>query len=323
VELATYLLILALSILFSFNHRFLKSDKLFLLLYLFVSIFLSLVIRGAGFDSDIKTYALSMSSNSFSLYYLREPIVWLGQRLLFNVFYSEVVVFVFFDFIVLLFTYYALKNFKVPQYSYFALLSFFPFILGMQNVYRQWVAVVFVLLSLSFVYKSTSKRYISFLLAGLSHNVSGLFLSAFFLVSKRSFERFLGLVFLIMTPLIIIFSAETKSQTSSGRNLVLAYIVLMIVISVFMIISSRLKIRIYERKSYIVLGCSIFSTVATGMILSSTGSERTAMFSLVLLYPHLINFFEWHFKQKILFRFGVIVCGFFPLLFFGTSEFIL
>jgi len=264
-----------------------------------------------------------MSSSSFSFYYLREPVVWIGQRYLYQILGSQEVVFILFDMLALGVLYKAFKNYGLPQYAFFSFLCFFPFILGIQNVYRQWYSVVFVLYAFSISYESLSKRYFSFLLAGLSHNVAGLFSAPFFLISKKLWERALGVAFIFLTPIAVLLSADTKSSASTGQNLVLAYLFLIALIASVMVIASRLRIRQHEIKGYIILLCSIYSVVTTSLFLTSTGAERTAMFALMLLYPHLILSFEWHFKQSVILRAAVTVFGFFPVLLFGTRQFIL
>ncbi|QZN91420.1 EpsG family protein [Idiomarina abyssalis] len=323
MELVLYFFLAFLSLLFSLKEKIIPSERVFGLLYFVVSLVMSVVIRFRNFDVDIQTYADAMLSSSFSFYYLREPVVWIGQRYLYQILGSQEAVFILFDLIALGVLYKAFKNYRLPQYAFFSFLCFFPFILGIQNVYRQWYSVIFVLYAFSMSHENLSERYFSFLLAGLSHNVAGLFSAPFFLMSKRIWEKILGVVFVFLTPIAVLLSADTKSSASTGQNLVLAYLFLIALISGVMVIASRLKVRQHEIKGYIILLFSIYSVVTTSLLLTSTGAERTAMFALMLLYPHLILSLEWHFKQSSILRAALSVLGFFPILLFGTRQFIL
>lgn len=322
-ELAFYVLLMLVSVYLASRSQIQLSNGVKYTLFIFFSMMLSLVVRLTNFDADIQVYAESMRFNQLSLYYLREPVVWLGQRYIFSLLQSDVLVFIFFDFIAFNALYFAFKNYKVPYYAYYSFLIFFPFVLGMQNVYRQWISVIFCLLALSFSYRHYFNRYISFLFAGLSHNVAGVFISIFFLVSKNKLEKIIGLVFLLVTPAIVFFASGSKSAASTGQNLVAAYVALLIFFSVFMVLSSRLKIRLYERPSYVVISVGIYVSIFGGVFLTSAGAERIAMFSLMLIYPHLANFFEWHYKQRFILRFIIIIFGFVPIFLFGTRAFLL
>lgn len=321
-ELLFYLVLLVIAIVFAFKAQPRLSNGVKLSLFLLLSMSLSAVVRLTNFDSDIAVYAEAMQFKVFSFYYLREPVVWLGQRAAFSLFDSEVLVFMFFDFFVFLALYVAFSNYRLPFYAYFSFLCFFPFVLGMQNVYRQWVSAVFCLLAFSFVYRSYLNRYLAFLVAGLSHNVAGVFISAFFLLSKSKIEKLAGAFFLAVTPAIVFFAAGSKSAASTGQNLVVAYLGLLVLFTVFMVLSSRLKIRLYERPSYLVICIGIYVSLFAAIFLTSTGAERIAMYSLMLIYPHLVNFFEWHYKQRFILRILMTIGGFFPILIFGTRSFL-
>ncbi|MFP3354170.1 hypothetical protein R0K04_22720, partial [Pseudoalteromonas sp. SIMBA_153] len=86
---------------------------------------MSFVIRYTAFDDDINTYADAMSSSSLAFYYLREPVVWIGQRFLFDLIGSQALVFIIFDFIALILLYKAFANYDLPQYAFFSILCFF------------------------------------------------------------------------------------------------------------------------------------------------------------------------------------------------------
>ena len=120
MELICYLTIMVIGFLFSLNRDLIKHKTIFFVFWLFIYFTLSLIVR-ADYDFDINVYAKSMSFSSFSLYYLKEPVVWLGQRYLFVLINSTFVVFVIFDILIGILLFMSLRNFKVPQYAFFLL----------------------------------------------------------------------------------------------------------------------------------------------------------------------------------------------------------
>ncbi|RUO30014.1 hypothetical protein CWE12_08620 [Aliidiomarina sedimenti] len=323
-ELIIYLLIVLIAFWFAIAPHPSMSNGVKFLLYVFVSSCLSIVVRLSGFDIDIATYADSMRFESISFYYLREPVVWFGQRYLYSVLQSDVLVFILFDVFLLICVYASFTKYRLPYYAFYAFLVFFPFIMGMQNVYRQWVSAIFCLLAFSYVFSNGSftKRYGLYTLAGLSHNVAGLFLAPLFLMSKSFLERAAGFVVLALTPLLILFAAGSKSAASTGENLVVAYIALLVVMVIFMILSTRLRVNRHNRKSLGIAIFSIYLVFISSVILTSTGAERVGLFSLVLIYPHLVLFIERYYRQAFLLRACLVVFGFAPILIFGVRQFI-
>ncbi|WP_417437322.1 EpsG family protein [Idiomarina abyssalis] len=325
IELITYLLVVIIALTFSVINTSKLSDSVKFLIFMVVSTGLSLVVRLSNFDTDIQTYAESMRFESLSFYYFREPVVWFGQRFLFSLIGSEFIVFFLFDLLMFTVTYLALRNYRLPYYAFFSFLTFFPFILGMQNVYRQWVSVLFCLLAISYSFGSSRSavRYFTFFISGLSHNVAGVFLAPFLMLSSSKIFRFFGVGILFLTPLIIHFASGTKSATSTGASLAFAYVFVICLITIFMFLSMRLKIYSREIKALTILISSFFVVFASVFMLSSTAAERVGLFSLCLLYPHLILFCERYYKQRFLLRSLIVIFGFFPLLLFGTRHFIL
>lgn len=323
MELALYLATVFLSLIFSVKRKLVISNYSFFLFFLFWAVLSSVVIRSSGFDTDIINYSRAMSESSFSFYSLREPVVWIGQRLAYNLLESEILVFILFDIIAFLIIYRAFRNFNLPQYAFFSILCFFPFILGVQNVYRQWFSVALILLSFSYLNRSFIKRYFYFLAAGLSHNVAGLFLASFLTASNKRAEKIFGFIYLLIMPLIISLASDTKSSANTGQNLVVAYLALLFLVSIFVIASSRFKIKLFEKSRYTILATSLYSVLLSALILTSTGAERTAMYCLILYYPYLVLVIEDKFKQSVVLRVLLILGGFIPILLFGTREFLL
>ena len=113
---------------------------------------LVLIVR-SKFDEDIVFYARVMTYENYSFYHFKEPVIWISHKVLFQIFENLFVVFLLTDMIIGILLFKSFKNFNLPQYVYFSILIFFPFIMGMQNAYRQWVIynlAIFIFANLEF-----------------------------------------------------------------------------------------------------------------------------------------------------------------------------
>ena len=179
MELIYYLFILIIALIFSIKKELIQNKNIFFILWISLYILLSIIIRInlSEKSGDIYSYSLAMEDGKFlitpsNFYYLKEPIVWYGQRILYAIVQSSKLVFFISDLLIGIVLFSALKIFKLPQYIYFSILLFFPFITGMQNIYRQFYSSIFFLYTLANIWegKAIFKIYGSFLLSFLSHN---------------------------------------------------------------------------------------------------------------------------------------------------------
>lgn len=323
MELVAYLSIMMFSFIFSFNRKLIQNSSIFFLFWLLIYVVFVLIVR-SKFDSDINTYANSMSLSTFDFYYFREPVVWLGQRYLFGFIKSEFWVFVSFDVIIGYFLFQALDRFKVPQYAYFSILIFFPFVLGMQNVYRQWVAMVLFLYSFSILWGGAGgvKSWAFFVISTASHNVSALFYPLLLIKKNKFSGKTLWVFSFIFSFVAIVFGAKTKSDAETGADLSLVYPLLLMFFVMLIPLLDRgvfRRLRILQYK--IFLGLLALSVCASAF-LSSASAERVSMFCMIISYPMLINFFEERFSQIFIIRVLFSALGFIPMLVFGVSKFI-
>jgi hypothetical protein len=324
MELIYYLGLAVLSIFFSLRRDVISSKRFFFIFWIIAYSLLVLVVRST-FDGDINTYASSMSHSSLSIYYLKEPVVWLGQRYLFSWLQDPFYVFLSTDLFVGLLLFRALKNFNLPQYAFFSILIFFPFVLGMQNVYRQWVANIIFLYSFSLVWnqRGSVKRYAAFMLSVMTHNVAAIFVPLLFIRKRKVIGKLIWYGAFLVAILGIKLGADTKSSADTGSDLTLVYL-FVITFFIFLIpLLDRGVIRKFRSLEYKLLGSLFLLSSGSIMFLSSAGSERVSMFCLMVAYPILVLLFEDRFKQKFLIRTLFSLLGFIPMLLFGVSKFIL
>lgn len=324
MELFAYLGIASLTIFFCLRSDLITSSRKFFIFWLAVYTSLILVVRNT-FDVDINTYAASMSLSSLSIYYLKEPVVWLGQRYLFSWLQNSFFVFVISDILAGLLLFSALRKFNLPQYAFFSFLIFFPFILGMQNAYRQWIATILFLycFSLAWRHSSGTRKYIFFTLSVMSHNVAAIFVPLLFIRKRKVLGKLIWYCSFLIAFIGIKFGADTKSSAETGADLTLVYLLLIIFLIMLVPLLDRgliLKLRKLEYRLLITL---FFLSSFSILILSSAGAERVSMFCLMIAYPILVLLFEDRFKQKVLTRSLFSLLGFIPMFFFSVSIFIL
>lgn len=274
-------------------------------------------------QSDILNYNAAMSSSSFSFYFLREPISWFSMRLIYLITKSSYWSFVIIDLILFYFLFQSLRRLRVPSYGFFSILTFFPFILGFQNVYRQFIAEILMLFVISLIFSGSRKRWIFWILSLGAHNVAGIFGFINFLNLKNRFAKFFYFFSLSSLPVVLIVGMDSKSKAETGANMSLIYIALQIIILVFVLGIRHFKISKQNKFQVILLLSFVWLSSISSIILSSAISERISMFSLILYYPILLKMVDKYFTPIFLARLVLIGLGFIPLFFFGTRSFLL
>ena len=324
MELFCYLGIMSLSLIFSLKRDVISSPYAFFVFWITAYTSLILVVRNT-FDADINSYTAAMSGSSLSIYYLKEPVVWLGQRYLFSWLQNPFFVFVISDLLAGLSLFCAFKNFNLPQYAFFSFLIFFPFILGMQNIYRQWIATIILLHCFSHVWNNTGnmKRYIAFTLSVMSHNAAAIFVPLLFIKNKYVSGKLMWYGSCLIGLAGIKFGAGSKSSANTGSDLTLVYLFLITFLIILVPLLDRGVIRKLRRLEYKLLCIFFLLSSCSVIFLSSAGAERISMLCLMISYPILVLLFEDRFKQKVLMRSVFSVLGFIPMLLFGVSFFIL
>lgn len=329
MELSFYFIILLIGIFFSLNQFLIKKERYFFLIWFSIFFSLSLIVR-ENLLGDIGTYARAMDNPEYKIhaseiYYLKEPIVWFGQRFLYSIFQNPKLVFISTDISMGLILYFTLRNLKVPQYIYFAILIFFPFITGMQNIYRQWVSNIFFLYSFSLTWDSkiNPKAFFSYILSILSHNVSSIFFPIFFIQKKRIYDNIFWIFTLFMSILGLYIGADINTPIESGADLSMAYIFLIFSFCLFLIILDNNIIKKLKFKEYKLIislfAISIFSFIFIG----SVATERISMFSLLIIYPTLSKIIEERIKQKFFLRISYMILGMVPIIIFPSTRIIL
>ena len=217
------------------------------------------IVRSEGFDTDIEVYATQMYATGMDFYYLREFIFWLGSRFVYYIFQDEFLSFLFMDLI------WIIAMIKVGnRMSFFksenlnnalllVLMTSFPFVFGYENIYRQFYATVFALLSYSLIDK---KYYISLFFLAISffmHNIVALLLPIFFIKKFYKFNFPDRIQISTIVTLVFVaslgFLVKLKSAEQTGLNLGMFYLLVFVLLLVVALLVFRKNIYILFEKA--------------------------------------------------------------------------
>lgn len=318
IEATSYALVLSLALLFCLRNTLIPNRVVFLFFFLSVGISLSVVIRSVGYDSDIETYDQALRSESLSFYYWREPFFWIGARAVFQITGSSIATFVLFDTAAILMVALGLHILRAPQYAFFAFLLFFPVVLGMQNVYRQWLAESAFLLAFALAICQNRGSYLWSIVALLAHNAAIVFLPLIGLLNKRRLHRYLAIAALVSMPIALFLLRGSKSSTATGIDLAFAFVAVGSIVVTFLVVTNRLTITgLHAERSLAMVG---LVTIWTALgLLSSANTERITMFFLVVMFPVLVLQLERRISERPLARALLTTLGFAPILFVEAS----
>ena len=324
MELLAYLTIFIAALMFSTCPIKIKNPKAFFLIWIILSGLLSFSIRTSGFDVDTAQYARSLAYQNYDFYYLKEPVIWLGMRIVYSFLGDEILTFVFFDLISFVVIFFAFKRLGTPQYVYLSFLIFFPIILGLQNIYRQYYAMIFLMYSLSMIKDNQIRAYLFFILGVLSHNSAAIFLP---LLTMQTKSRYISLItgpLLVIILILLPYSAGMKSQDATGLSLGPAYVSLIFILFTYFIAANDFLIDSKNRTEVAFFFVTLLISLTATVSISSAGAERISMFVLVFCYPLIALSIERKFTQKLALRILFISASFLPIfLVDGVRQFVI
>jgi hypothetical protein len=288
-----------------------------------ISVFVgwSFVVRYSGFDIDMETYADALTSTSLSLYYLKEPVYWISSRYVFELLGSKEGVFVFFDSVTFLMLLYVRRQWGLPKYFPYLWLCFFPSVMGMQNVYRQYISYHFLLLLVYYCAFSKGVFLRSFvgLLAGFTHNVAFLFapLLFYFNLKSRVSMRFVSLSLLVLLALPLALSF--KSSSSTGVLGAEFYLFVMFFLMMFYLFLNSYVLN-GEFAKYFYMQVYFFILTSSSIILmGSAQSKRVGMFCLLISLVPMVVAIDAKCKNKRLMRMVFLLVAVSPTFLFYSS----
>lgn len=236
-----------------------ESKMMYKLIFIPSVMIFMFIVRSEGFDTDIEAYARQMHATGMDLYYLREFIFWFGSRFVYYVFQDEFLSFLFMDLIwiiVMIMVGNRMSSFKSENLNnalLLVLMTSFPFVFGYENIYRQFYATVFALLSYSLIDK---KYYISLFLLSISffmHNIVALLLPIFFIKKFYKFNFPDRIQISTIVTLVFVaslgFLVKLKSAEQTGLNLGMFYLLVFVLLLVVALLVFRKNIYILFEKA--------------------------------------------------------------------------
>jgi len=294
LELFIYILFCIFALYYAYKgSKVSETTTLKAIVAFFIGLVWFFIVRSSGFDIDINTYVGYLDNTTLPLfinssYFLREFVFWgifIGGKFLLQ---DSFLTFLSIDLLVLFFFIKAIINFKLPFYSFFLLLCFFPNLMGYENVYRQYIATILSLYAISLAYrdslieKKEFKSYIFLIIAGFCHNVAFLFFPLLFFLKKRfKLGIFLSLVIYIALPVL----SSSKSEGETGDVPVEFFLVVTSLLYIFYLMINSFKLR----KENIYFLSFIFILITESIIvLTGVASKRIIMFALNIILIFII-----------------------------------
>lgn len=282
----------------------------------------SVVIRLYSIQIDMITYTNTMSYDwgvYQQFYFLREPVYWFTSRFLYDVTQDTFWVLVILDSVIFLF--FTLVAYKTKLQPYFILLFFlfFPSVMGILNVYRQYISTVFLFLMLLLSFDNPFKSKITYLICVLTHNVGAIFLPV--VVAKKKFFQPKFILATLISLLAMVIMANTKSEAETGETSPFLFVaVTTLVMAVYLVLNkfiiSKKNVDLY----YINIYC-FFVSLVSSVLLASAPAKRISMIALMLLFYSIYRTIEENKGSKgtlILFRLMFVAFALIPSFIFPS-----
>ena len=268
MELSLYILIYILATTFALSPKIINEKKTFIL-WLIVSVALSISIRlplliGGEINLDIGAYInkieTPLSEQGFlgGTYILREFVFFYSMRALKIILNNNFLVFIVFDTIIYLLLYKGLtlirKGFfpeiqiSNSKYLFFAVLLFFPVVIGMHSLYRQLFSIILLILAIGLsINNKKIKGFFIFLLSIFSHNSSIIFFVIIWVLNGKFYYKFLAYSALIFSPFAVNYVLNSSNeyllrrgaQLEIGNTIEYIYFIILCTITLFIMTIER------------------------------------------------------------------------------------
>jgi hypothetical protein len=277
------------------------TNRDYFIAFLFLSLW-SISLRNLGLANDFYTYKDVLSydySDLLNFYYLREPIYWFLSKFIYNYIASDVYTFIIIDIIFFLIFVSFCKSQRMPLYFCFLYILFFPSVLGLQNVYRQYLSTILLLIA---IYSPTKNDYFEFkpyffwFLSFLTHNVTILFFPLIFIKKGKNLLAYILLLFLFI---LNHFIDTEKSFSATGDLNPSIYLLFICMFFLGYIILKKGKI---SYKNDFFLNSTIYNVLLYIYSMNTMGtgqSKRVGMIISLIMLINLISFIEHRIKLDL------------------------
>ena len=230
-----------------------------------------------------------------SPYYWREPLFWCGAPVVYqllSVLGAESLTFVLIDALLVVLCFRYIKGYRHRGVILFLLVLSLPSFLGINNIYRQWIAMMLIIPALVCLLQGRSFASIGWLfVSGLAHNISFvLFVIVLFIVFTKRFtliQKYLS--FIVFATLVLSVLSEAISQKagefSTGLNVAPALAFIVFILS---LLCYRPLGQVIGRVNSTILMAYLVVVDIFVLIMVSPGvSERVSLF---LIFFYMISF---------------------------------
>lgn len=252
-------------------------------------------------------------------YFFREPIYWFSSHFLYKWFHNEIFVFIFIDCIVLFFLVYVCAKVNIKPYFILVFILFFSNLMGFLNVYRQFIASVFLILGFLYLSKGFIKSKIFYLVSILTHNVSGVFLPIIFLKNKL-LQGWIFWLSTIISMFLMVILASSKSIGETGETSPILFIIVSVVIFFSFILLNKFKVTTNNAYLYYVNLYGLLVSSISALLLSSIASKRISMIALIfMLYSIYWSIENLDDNYKIINRVFFVILAILPTIVFPSA----
>ena len=295
MELTAYIILLFLSVFIILT----ENQSLYKWIFIPSVMAFMFIVRNEGFDTDISHYAKQMHATGTDVYYLREFIFWFGNRLVYYVFADEMIAFLFMDLIWIIAIVKVgnrLSDFNKENLNnalLLVLMTSFPFVFGYENIYRQFYATIFALLSYSLIDKKYYTSLIFFVIAFFMHNIVALLLPLFIVKKFYKFNFSDRIQISIIVTLLFISTlgllVKLKSTEQTGIDLGAFYfLIFLILLLVALLIFKKNIYELFEK----IPSLFLITLLMFGLIILNVDmvSERLGMMFIVFVTYDLYKY---------------------------------
>ena len=289
-----------------FSYITVLYTKFFKLYVLFAIIFL-ILIRNVGFDTDILHFIDLMKQDFYSIFIYREFAFWLTGRYLYHLTNNEVITYIGLDllwFTILLFSFKKYRNKIFTRRLFIVFFVSFPFVLGIENLYRQHIGLVFTISA--YLLREDKPKYALFLyfISIFMHNSMVMFFPLIifkhFYNINFKFRFFISntVLFIMLFGIYLVKSGILSEigKSSADTGLDLRFLYLSVFLSVLYLFS--IKFRFSITKFLKTFPSVYFAIIIVAFMMQFDGTapvERLAMGYLLLF---TIDFFIYIENKK-------------------------
>ena len=300
----------------------------FFLIWLSLAMVCSIALRtSAELHFDIQQYISLMQNPEIMLdpTYQREFIFWGMLTFLYNIFDDGVIVFLTLDCAMYLLLYQGIHINRLAffpkvsslnaRYTYFSILLFFTFAIGIQIMYRQMWAFSFLFLAIGYIKNNKPYRAaLLFIVSVFIHNAVIIALPLLLLMINKSNYKFIAYFLILALPFALFFIQNSENPYMiRGAVYYAPYLSIAFLLLFFVLFLIVILINYYKKKDVEDAGrYKDFTLYVTAVFVSyimifvgldaPINRERLAFILLSLLYPLMAFYIESSFSNKILLR---------------------